>query len=320
MTAAYSNDDQVYDVIIIGGGPAGCTAALYAVRAGLDTLVLDKGLTSGSLSMASKVANYPGIEGEMGGEELVRRMRRQAESFGAEFAQARVLGTLLEESPKQVQSTRGVDFARSVIVATGSMGRSSTVPGEEQLLGRGVSYCATCDGAFFRGETVAVAGNNDEALEEALFMARFAQQVYLLSQTRELQADESLVQEVMDQEHIVVFPATRVLEILGDEGVEGVRVRRQGQEETLAMTGVFLFLQGRKPITDFLGDQVSLSPDGCVEVDDQLQTRVDGVFAAGDVLCNHIKQVVIAAAEGARAAIAADRHLSGRESLRPDWA
>jgi thioredoxin reductase (NADPH) len=321
VIAADSNDGtKVYDMIIIGGGPAGCTAALYAVRAGLDTLVLDKGLASGSLSMASKVANYPGIEGEIDGEELVRRMRRQAESFGAEFVQARVLGTFLEEEPKQIQSTRGIDFARSVIVATGSMGRSSTLPGEEQLLGRGVSYCGTCDAAFFRGETVAVAGNNEEALEEALFVARFAQQVYLLSQTRELQADESLVQEVMDQERIVVFPSTRVLEILGDEAVEGVRVRRQGQEETLVVTGVFLFLQGRKPITDFLGDQVSLTPDGCIEVDDRLQTRVDGVFAAGDVLCNHIKQVVIAAAEGARAAIAADRHLSGRENLRLDWA
>jgi thioredoxin reductase (NADPH) len=319
--SAHSNENtKVYDVIIIGGGPAGCTAALYAVRAGLDTLVLDKGLTSGSVSMASKVANYPGIEGEIEGEELVRRMRRQAESFGAEFAQARVLGSLLEEEPKQIQSTRGVDFARAVIVATGSMGRSSTLPGEEQLLGRGVSYCATCDAAFFRGETVAVAGNNEEAIEEALFVARFAQQVYLLSQTRELQADESLVQEVMDHEHIVVFSDARVLEVLGDEGVEGVRVRRQDQEETLAVTGVFLFLQGRKPITDFVEDQVSLSPDGCIEVDDRLQTQVDGVFAAGDVLCNHVKQVVIAAAEGARAAIAADRHLSGRENLRPDWA
>jgi thioredoxin reductase (NADPH) len=319
--SAHSNENtKVYDVIIIGGGPAGCTAALYAVRASLDTLVLDKGLKSGSVSMASKVANYPGIEGEIEGEELVRRMRRQAESFGAEFAQARVLGSLLEEEPKQIQSTRGVDFARAVIVATGSMGRSSTLPGEEQLLGRGVSYCATCDAAFFRGETVAVAGNNEEAIEEALFVARFAQQVYLLSQTRELQADESLVQEVMDHEHIVVFSDARVLEVLGDEGVEGVRVRRQDQEETLAVTGVFLFLQGRKPITDFVEDQVSLSPDGCIEVDDRLQTQVDGVFAAGDVLCNHVKQVVIAAAEGARAAIAADRHLSGRENLRPDWA
>jgi thioredoxin reductase (NADPH) len=311
VISTHTNEDaNVYDVIIIGGGPAGCTAALYVVRAGLRTLVLDKGLTSGSLSMASKVANYPGIEEEIDGVELVHRMRRQAESFGAEFAQARVLGTLLEETPKQIQSTRGIDFARTVIVATGSMGRSSTLPGEERLLGRGVSYCATCDGAFFRGQT----------LEEALFLARFAQQVYLLSQTRELQADESLVQEVMGQERITLFQATRLLEVLGDKGVEGLRIRRQGQEETIDVTGVFLYLQGRQPITDFLGDRVSLSSDGCIEVDENLETNVDGVFAAGDVLCNHIKQVVIAAAEGARAAIAADRQLSGRETIRPDWA
>ncbi len=318
----HTNDEpQVFDLIVIGGGPAGCTAALYAARADLRTLVLDKGLTAGSLGMANKIANYPGIEKEIEGEELVRRMRRQAESFGAEFVQARVLGTFLEEEPKQIQSTRGIDFARAVIVATGSMGRSATLPGEEQLVGRGVSYCATCDGTFYRGQTVAVAGNNDEALEEALFLTRFAQQVYLLSQTRELQADESLVQQAMEQERIVLLGGTRVLEIVGgDEGVEAVRVRREGQEEVIAVTGAFLYLQGRQPITDFLGDQVLRSPEGCIDVDESLQTNIEGVFAAGDVLCTHIKQIVIAAGEGARAAIAVDRLLSGRERLRLDWA
>lgn len=321
MVSNHTNDEpQAFDLIVIGGGPAGCTAALYAARADLRTLILDKGLTAGSLGMANKIANYPGIEEEIEGEELLRRMRRQAEVYGAEFVQARVLGTFLEEEPKQVQSTRGIDFARAVIVATGSMGRSTTLPGEEQLVGRGVSYCATCDGTFYRGQRVAVAGNNDEALEEALFLTRFAQQVYLLSQTRELQADESLVQQVMEQERIVLLRATRVLEILGDDGVEGVRVRREGQEEVIAVTGAFLYLQGRQPITDFLGDQVLRSPEGCIDVDENLQTNIEGVFAAGDVLCTHIKQVVIAAGEGARAAIAVDRLLSGRERLWPDWA
>ncbi|MBC7235997.1 MAG: FAD-dependent oxidoreductase [Chloroflexi bacterium] len=312
---------DVYDVIVIGGGPAGSTAALYAVRAGLSTLVLDKGVTAGSLGMASKIANYPGIEGTIEGAELVRRMRRQAEGFGAKFVQARVLGTWLEEDPKQIQSTQGIHFARAVIVATGSMGRAATIPGEERLIGRGVSYCATCDGAFFRGEPVAVAGNSDEALEEALFLARFASEVHLLSPTPQLQAEEHMVQEVLQEERILLHPEVRLVEILGDGEVTGVKVRpREGEEKIVSVKGVFLFLQGRRPITDFLGDQVNLSESGCVEVDETLQTRVPGVFAAGDVLCNHIKQAVIAAAEGARAAIAADRYLSGRKNLRPDWA
>lgn len=163
---------DIHDVIIIGGGPAGATAAIYTARGELKTLVLDKGLTAGALGMTSKIANYPGVPSEVSGAELVKRMRGQVESFGAHFVQDKVLTTDLRGEVKEVRSGKGAYYGRAVIIATGSMGRTHTVPGEARLLGRGVSYCATCDGAFFRDQEVAVAGNNDEADEHLRCLRR----------------------------------------------------------------------------------------------------------------------------------------------------
>jgi len=314
------NQEDIYDVIIIGGGAAGATAAIYTARAELKTLVLDKGLTAGALGMTSKIANYPGVPGEVSGAELVKRLRSQAESFGAHFVQDKVLTTNLRGGIKEVYGSKGVSYGRAVIIATGSMGRTHTVPGEERLLGRGVSYCATCDGAFFRDQEVAVAGNNDEAVEEALFLTKFARQIHLLVQTPELKVSPDLAAEVSQHPRVEIRLATRLREVLGEQQVESVRVVTRGGEEQMApVAGVFIYLQGGKPITDFLDGQLPTTETGCLMADETMQTSIPGVFAVGDVLCNHLKQAVIAAAEGAMAAIALQRYLSGRAKLRPDW-
>jgi thioredoxin reductase (NADPH) len=310
-----------YDLIVIGGGPAGSTAALYAARAGHRTLVIDKGLASGALGKASQIVNYPGAKGPLTGADLVRSMRDQAASFGAEFVTEKVLRVDLKAEPKQVWAAEPYQ-ARAVVIATGALGRQQHVPGEERLLGRGVSYCATCDGAFFQGQPVAVAGNNDEAVDEALTMTRFATKVHLLSPTTELEANEELAQELASHPKAALHLGVRVLEVLGENRVEGVRfAAKKGdqEEQTIPVSGVFFYLQGTQPITDFLYDQLPVSEGGCLIAGEYRETTLPGVFAAGDVVCKHLKQSVVAAAEGAQAAMAADRYLSGREKLRPDW-
>ncbi|MEJ2749893.1 MAG: FAD-dependent oxidoreductase, partial [Anaerolineae bacterium] len=195
---------EMYDVIIIGGGPAGASAAIYTARADLRTLVIDKGLTAGALGITGKISNYPGVPGPVTGAELVEIMRQQAESFGAEFLTDKVVGLDITSDPKMVMAGTNSFQTKAIILATGSMGRTNSVPGEAELLGRGVSYCATCDGAFFRNKPVAVIGNNDEAIEEALFLTKFASQVHLVVPTPALKARESLAAEVTHHSNVTV--------------------------------------------------------------------------------------------------------------------
>ena len=312
------NDD--YDVIIIGGGPAGTSAAIYTARAELRTLVIDKGLTAGALGLTEKIANYPGVKGPLTGAELVETMRQQAESFGAEFLTDKVVGVDLKSEPKQVIAGTRTFHSKVVVLATGAMGRSGSVPGEEEFLGRGVSYCATCDGAFFRDQTVAVVGNNDEALEEALFLTKYAGKIHLISPTPSLKARESIVSEVRKSAKIDLNVGTRLKEVMGNGKVDALRIHpRGGDERILPVSGAFIYLQGGKPITDYVMDQLPTSDDGCLVVDREHQTPVLGVYAIGDLLCDHVKQAVVAAADGVIAAIAADKYLHERRQLRPDW-
>ena len=205
-------------------------------------------------------------------------------------------------------------------LATGSMGRTNSVKGEESLLGRGVSYCATCDGAFFREQTVAVIGNNDEALEEALFLTKFAGKVHLIVPTPELKASPALAEEVAHVEKIEMRLGTRLKEITGNGKVNGIRIHpRGGDEQVLPVSGAFVYLQGGKPITDYLMDQLETQGDGCMVVDNEMQTSIPGVFAVGDLLCTHIKQAVIAASDGVIAAIGVDKYVNGRKKLQTDW-
>ena len=317
---APGEQDNHYDVIIIGGGPAGASAAIYTARAELRTLVIDKGLTAGALGITEKISNYPGVPGPVSGAELVEIMRGQAESFGARFLTDKVVGVDLIADPKMVMAGTGAFYARAILLATGSMGRTSTVPGEEALLGRGVSYCATCDGAFFRGQNVAVVGNTDEALEEALFLTKFAKQVHLIAPTPALKARPALVAELEAQPAVTLQVGTRLKAIVGNGHVDGVRIQpRSGAEAMLPVQGVFVYLQGAKPITDYLGGQLEISAEGCLSVDREMQTVIPGVFAVGDLLCTHVKQAVIAAADGVIAATALDRYLHGRKQQTHDW-
>lgn len=312
--------DAEYDVVIIGGGPAGATAAIYTARAGLKTLVIDKGLTAGALGITGKIANYPGILEEVSGAELLERMRKQAESFGAIFTQDRVQGVDLESESKSIFSNGGTYSARAVIISTGSMGRGHRVPGEDRLLGRGVSYCATCDAAFFRDREVAVVGNCDEAIEEALFLTRFVRRLHFISPTPALKAPAPLVAEIEAQSNVTLHLGTSLREVTGDQQVEGIRVAPRGQpEEIIPVSGAFIYLQGSRPVTDFLQGQLQTSETGCLVVDQEYQTGIPGVFAVGDVLCSHVKQAVVAAAEGAVAGMAVEKQLHGRKQLTVDW-
>lgn len=311
---------EAYDVIIIGGGPAGASAAIYTARADLKTLVIDKGVTAGALGVTSKISNYPGVPGPVTGAELVETMRQQAESFGAKFVTDKVIGVDLLGELKTIQTGANTYTGRAIVLATGSMGRTNTVEGEVRLLGRGVSYCATCDAAFFRDREVAVVGNNDEALEEALFLTKFASRVHLISPTPELKASPELVAQVEASDRIEQQPGTRLKAILGESKVEGVRVHpRGGDEHVLPVEGAFVYLQGGLPITEFVEGQLERKEGGCLVVDREKQTTIPGVFAVGDLLCDHIKQAVIAAADGVMAAIAAERYVNKRDRARVDW-
>lgn len=310
----------IYDVLIIGAGPAGSTAAIYTARAGLRTLVVHRGAGTGAASLAERIVNYPGIPGEITGQDLMALMHAQAQGFGAQFVRDTIGGADLTGEIKSASGNQGFYQGRTILIATGSMGRGEQASGEERLVGRGVSYCATCDGAFFRDEVVAVVGNHTEAIEEALLLTRFAKHVHLLSPTPELRADPRLNEEIGAHPKVTVSLATRLLEIVGEDQVTRVRIRRRGEpEQTLDVSGVFVYLHGRLPITGFLGDQLPRSEGGCLQVDAMMQTAIPGVFAVGDLLCNHLKQIVVAAGEGAIAARAVERYLSGRERLQPDW-
>jgi len=248
-------------------------------------------------------------------------MREQAQSFGAIFTADKVQAIDLTGEVKTIFANGGTYTARAVLIATGSMGRGQRVKGEDELLGRGVSYCVTCDAAFFRDQTVAVAGNSDEAIEEVLFLTKFVRQVHFLSPTPELKAEPRIVEEITLHPKVTVHLGTALREVIGTNRVEAVRVVPRGQpEEIISVTGAFIYLQGGKPITDFLQDQLPISDTGCLVVDKEYQTALPGVYAVGDVLCHHVKQAVIAAAEGTVAAIAIEKQLHHCKQLVADWA
>jgi thioredoxin reductase (NADPH) len=309
---------DIYDVIIIGGGPAGLAAALYASRSKLKTLILDKSPTAGALAYSNKIENYPGLTSPVSGKELLDTMKRQAIGFGAEYREMQVVGINLSGDIKEVFTMDKTYSGKTIIIATGSMGRKPSIKGEGEFLGKGVSYCAICDAAFFKGKTVCIVGNSEEAIKEAEVLTRFAETVYLISPTKKLKVDDHPGLEILN---LKVLLGYTVFSIEGKGVVERIKMHDCDQKEVeLDLSGVFVYLHGNRPITDFLAGTLETGEDGCIPVNCMMETSLPGVFAAGDVTCTEIRQVVVAASQGCIAALAAEKYLYKRTRYRTDWA
>jgi thioredoxin reductase (NADPH) len=312
--------ENTYDVIIVGGGPGGLSCAIYTARAKLSTLILDRAPTAGSLAYAPKIVNYPGLQDNMPGADLLGIMRSQAIAFGAVYRKTAVAAVDAVSQNKVAYATDEAFTGRTMVISTGSRGRRDKIEGEEEFLGRGVSYCATCDAAFYGGRAVGVVGYDEVAVEEALFLARFAREVHIISPKSSLVGPVDMLDEISASPVITVHAALQAVKVVGDAAVTGLVVRaRDGSESTIGVDGLFMLLSGNAPITEFLAGQVKLSADGCILVDSNCQTGVAGVYAVGDVTCIHPNQAIIAAAEGVIAALSIERYLSGRERPKVDY-
>lgn len=310
--------DSLYDVVIIGGGPAGLSAAQYAARAKMKTVVLDKSSTAGALAFASLIENYPGLEKPLTGKELLDIFRKQAVDFGAEYVEAQVIGASLQGETKEVFTMDRTFQGKSVIIATGSMGRKAAIKGEAEFLGRGVSYCAICDAAFYRGKTVCVLGDSEEAAKEAGLLTRFAETVYLISPSRKLKVDDDY--PALTAQNLKVICGNAATAIEGGEVVERIRLKdTSGGESSLELSGVFVYLHGSKPVIDFLQGALDISESECVVTNRMMETSIPGVFSAGDVTCTEVRQVVVAASAGCVAALSAEKYVFHKKRRKYDW-
>lgn len=300
-----------YDLVIIGGGPAGLTAAIYAGRAAIKPLVLSSGMPGGQISSTNLVENFPGFPGGVNGFDLALAFQQQAEHFGAEIVQEAVHKVDFSVRPFIVETHEQAYRARSAIIATGAFPRRLGVPGERTFFGRGVSTCATCDGFLFKDKRVAVIGGGDSAIDEGLFLTKFAREVIVVHRRDQLRASKQLQERAFANPKMRFVWDSVVEEVLGEEIVSGVRVRNVKTDETqvIETSGVFVYI-GLIPATRIFEGQIALDPAGYVIADDHQRTSVPGVFAAGDVQNPDFRQCVVAAGAGAAAAIEAERYLS----------
>jgi thioredoxin reductase (NADPH) len=307
---------DVRDIIIIGSGPAGYTAALYAARARLNPLVFEGSVTAGGALMnTTDVENFPGFPDGILGPDLMDQLRKQAERFGAELIADDVTEVDLKVTPKVVRVGEDTYLAKAVIIASGSSYRELDVPGEKQLSGHGVSWCATCDGFFFREQDIAVIGGGDSAMEEATFLTRFARSVTIVHRRGELRASKIMQDRALANQKIKFAWDSEVAEVLGSDRVTGLRLRnvRTGEESTLPVTGMFVAI-GHDPRSELFADQLETDPDGYLLVDSpSTRTAIDGVFASGDVVDRTYRQAVTAAGTGCAAALDAERWLADNE-------
>lgn len=304
---------NLYDMIVIGGGPAGYTAALYAARAGLRTVVLEKLLAGGQAALTGQIDNYPGFADGIDGPALGAAMRRGAERFGAESVFAEVVSATLTGTPKLVQ-TAGMEYrGRTVVIAAGASPRELGVPGEKEFQGRGVHYCAHCDGRFYAGKTVLVVGGGNSAAADALYLAGVAERITVVHRRDALRADQIYHAPLQQAENISFLWDCTVEAIFGGDQVSGARIRnlKTGECTETACDGVFISI-GRTPETGFLGRQVELGPGGYINADESACTNIPGVFAAGDIRTKALRQLVTAASDGAAAAHAAGEYLAKR--------
>jgi thioredoxin reductase (NADPH) len=307
---------DVRDVIIIGSGPSGYTAALYAARARLNPLVFEGSVTSGGALMnTTDVENFPGFPDGILGPDLMDQLRKQAERFGAELVADDVTEVDLRATPKQVKAGTDTYYARTVIIATGSSYRELEVPGEKRLSGHGVSWCATCDGFFFREQDIVVIGGGDSAMEEATFLTRFARSVTIVHRRDTLRASKIMQDRAMSNPKIKFVWDSAVTAVLGDDRVTGVQLRnlKTGAESSLPATGMFVAI-GHDPRTELVADQLATDAEGYILVEHPTtRTSIDGVFAAGDVVDHIYRQAVTAAGTGCAAALDAERWLADHD-------
>lgn len=296
-------NDHVYDLIVIGGGPGGYTAALYAARAGLDTLVLEKLSAGGQMALTHKIDNYPGFPEGIDGFELGEKMQRQAEQFGAKTEYAQVEAVELKTDPKAVHTDAGSFYGKTVILATGADPKKLGLPNEAPLVGKGVAYCAACDGQFFRGKTVAVVGGGNSAAADALLLSRVAKKVYLVHRRDSLRADKSSSDPLFKAENVEFIWNSKVTELLQEEKLTGITLENvaSGEKRHLACDGVFISI-GRDPAANLVKGQLDLDDSGYILADETTKTSIPGVFAVGDVRKKPVHQIVTAVSDGAVAA------------------
>jgi thioredoxin reductase (NADPH) len=307
---------KVEPVVIIGSGPAGYTAAIYAARAQLSPILLEGSVTAGGALMnTTEVENFPGFQKGIMGPALMEEMRAQAEKFGTRFVTDDAVKVGLKGDVKTIQDGSGNTYlAKSVILATGSGYKKIGLPKEETLSGRGVSYCATCDGFFFKEQAIAVVGGGDSALEEATFLTRFASKVYLIHRRNELRASRIMQQRAQNDPKIEFVWNSQVIDILGEEKVTGVRIKDTvtGDEKNLELTGLFVAI-GHVPRSELLIGQVDLDANGYVKTqNDSTKTNIEGVFACGDLVDHVYRQAITAAGTGCQAALDAERFLASQ--------
>lgn len=298
------------DLVIIGGGPAGLAAGIYAARAALKVILLEKGMPGGLVANTEFIENYPGFAEGISGPELVMQMQNQAIRFGLQIKNTNVESIKPLDSGFEIQTEDGIINSSTVILATGASPKMLNVKGEKEFHGRGVSYCATCDGAFFKDKKVAVVGGGDAAVEEALFLTKFAEKVYIIHRRGELRATK-IIQEKAKQNPKIDFEWYSVVdEIKGSSTVESVILRDTRDDATreIAVDGVFIYV-GTQPSSELIAGMAELDPDGYVITDEEMKTSQPGLFAAGDVRKKTLRQVVTAVADGAIAAVSAEKYL-----------
>lgn len=305
----------MYDTIIIGAGPAGLTAALYAGRAKLNTLVIGFGATGGQLSSTAEIENFPGANDHPSGAQLTERLKQQAQAFGMNIINAQAVSLIIDGDTRGVRTSNGDYFAKTIIIASGATPRSLGCPGEKELYGMGVSFCAICDAAFYKGATdVVVVGGGDAAIEEAIFLTKFAEKVTIIHRRAELRAAKTIQDKAFANKKINFIWNSVVDSIQGNGMVENIVIRSVLTQElsTHNTEGVFLYV-GMNPNTAFAGNVIELDKSGYIKADETTATNIPGVFAAGDCRTKTLRQVVTAAADGAVAATMAEKYISKLE-------
>lgn len=308
------DNSRVYDMLIVGGGPGGYTAALYAARAGLDTLVLEKLSPGGQMALTHQVDNYPGFEEGIDGFDLGQKMQAQAERFGAKTAFAEVYNLELEGKIKTLETNEGTFRGRTVVIATGANPRELGLAKEAELVGRGVAYCAACDGMFYRGKTVAVVGGGNSAAADALLLSRIAKKVILVHRRDTLRATQIYHQPLQEKENVEFRWNSQVEELIHGDKLQAIRLRntQTGERTEVACEGLFVSI-GRKPATELVKGKLPLDEAGYVIAGETTETPIPGVYAVGDVRTKPLRQVVTAVADGAMAVAMAEEYLAGRE-------